>query len=492
MVPDKYYLSIRPIPLTNSGVTGYRLIQQVGGGGFSTVFQAVNTEDHRVAACKVVALTPKTTQAERKALDKEMRVHAALKHNNILEFMNAVVVESGTDSPYVPAIYMLLEFAAGGDLFDKIAPDVGVGEEVAHFYFLQLLSGLNYVHGEGVCHRDLKPENILLDAAGTLKISDFGLCSVYKLKDSGKTRMLTERCGSLPYVAPELNSNKPYAAEPIDAWGVGVILFTMIAGNTPWDEPTARSYEFSRYESGAFIDDAPWDRIPAPVFSLITGLLTVNPQDRMSLADAFQHPWVLTQSQLASQGPVALAERLTQSLRDTGDLDLIEIEMQTESPPSAQDDDQIMLSATRGSQFIQSLMLFVLFVPSHPPPSSRKRRAERATQPNLTRFWASITPIELIGAIERALGRLSVRAVRAVNGPNGELRCRIGALDARRVPLKGWAIVEPFATADGNVRSLCIMQRDEGDPISWRRVFKAVVLSQEVAPCVLRQGVRGS
>jgi serine/threonine-protein kinase Chk1 len=84
------------------------------------VFQAVNTEDHRVAACKVVALTPKTTQPERKALDKEMRVHAALKHANVLEFLTAVVVESGIDSPYVPAIYMLLEFAAGGDLFDKI------------------------------------------------------------------------------------------------------------------------------------------------------------------------------------------------------------------------------------------------------------------------------------------------------------------------------------------------------------------------------------
>ncbi|KAH9003291.1 CAMK/CAMKL/CHK1 protein kinase [Lactarius hatsudake] len=463
-----------------NGARGYRLIQQVGGGGFSTVFQAVNTEDHRVAACKVVALTPKTTQAERKALDKEMRVHAALKHNNVLEFLTAVVVETGTDSPYIPAIYMLLEFAAGGDLFDKIAPDVGVGEEVAHFYFLQLLSGLNYVHGEGVCHRDLKPENLLLDAAGTLKISDFGLCSVYKLKDSGRTRMLSERCGSLPYVAPELNSDKSYAAEPIDAWGVGVILFTMIAGNTPWDEPSARSYEFGRYVSGAFIDDAPWDRIPAPVFSLITGLLTVNPQDRMSLADAFQHPWVLTQSQLASQGPVALAERLTQSLRDTGDLDLIEIDMQTESPPSAQDDDQIMLSATRGSQFIQSLMLF-----------SQTQGGTRYT-PNLTRFWASIAPAELIIAIERGLVGLSVRAVRAPNGPSGELRCRIGAFDARRVPYKGWVIVEPFITADGSVRSFCIMQRDEGDPISWRRVFKAVLQSQEVAPYVLRRVVKGS
>jgi serine/threonine-protein kinase Chk1 len=90
----------------------------------------------------------------------------------------------------------------------------------------------------------------MLDAAGVLKISDFGLCSVYKLKESGKTRLLNERCGSLPYIAPEvgisrlprsydvsvtskLSGNTPYEAEPIDVWGIGVILFTMLVGSGP-------------------------------------------------------------------------------------------------------------------------------------------------------------------------------------------------------------------------------------------------------------------
>lgn len=68
----------------------------------------------------MVALTTKTTQAQRKALDKEMRVHAALKHGNVLEFLTAAIVEPDAESPFIPAIYMLLEFAAGGDLFDKI------------------------------------------------------------------------------------------------------------------------------------------------------------------------------------------------------------------------------------------------------------------------------------------------------------------------------------------------------------------------------------
>jgi len=88
----------------------------------------------------------------------------------------------------------------------------------------------------------------MLDAAGVLKISDFGLCSVYKLKESGKTRLLSERCGSLPYIAPEVNvfqlsrihgisvtsklaGSTPYKAEPIDVWGIGVILFTMLVGS---------------------------------------------------------------------------------------------------------------------------------------------------------------------------------------------------------------------------------------------------------------------
>lgn len=91
------------------------------------MYQAVHYDDHRVAACKVIALTANTSPAERKIVDKEMRVHANLKHPNVLEFINAVIVEPGDRSgaesgkkPYFPAYYMLLEFAAAGDLFDKI------------------------------------------------------------------------------------------------------------------------------------------------------------------------------------------------------------------------------------------------------------------------------------------------------------------------------------------------------------------------------------
>jgi serine/threonine-protein kinase Chk1 len=77
-------------------------------------------KDHRVAACKVIVLTPETSEKERKTIEKEMRIHAQLKHSNILEFLDAAVVELKHQQHFIPGFYMLLELAAGGDLFDKI------------------------------------------------------------------------------------------------------------------------------------------------------------------------------------------------------------------------------------------------------------------------------------------------------------------------------------------------------------------------------------
>lgn len=84
------------------------------------MYRAVNFEEERVGACKVVDLTPKTTDEERRTLRKEMKSHSRMHHPNVIEFYNAVIVEPGSSSSYYPAVYMLLEMAAGGDLFDKI------------------------------------------------------------------------------------------------------------------------------------------------------------------------------------------------------------------------------------------------------------------------------------------------------------------------------------------------------------------------------------
>ncbi|KAH0589905.1 hypothetical protein H2248_000097 [Termitomyces sp. 'cryptogamus'] len=509
-------------------VVGYTLVNQIGGGGFSTVFRAVNFSTHLVAACKLIAFTAATTPAARKSTEKEMRIHSVLKHPHVLEFLNAVVVETKHAHLYVPGIYMLMELAGGGDLFDKIVPDVGIKDDVAHLYFNQLLSGMDYIHSQGVCHRDLKPENLLLDAAGNLKISDFGLSAVYKLKESGRTRALTERCGSLPYVAPELNSDEPYSAEPIDVWGIGVILYAMLAGNTPWDEPTTASPEFTRYISGLIFDEQPWSRFSAEALSLICGLLTIDPRDRLTLADAFQHPWCIRPSQLASQTPSVLAEQLTAALRANGDMALaapdLRMSGRIDSDADAdedkegdgdEDEDEPMPSAQL-SQFTQSLMLF-----------SQTQSGTRYT-PHLTRFYASMGPALLFGVLRESLEALGVKCKDASGagaevdaGPRHEreggggnadprgdgdgegsggagtgekdpktetkMRMRIGGFDARRVVYKGWVEVERFVYGNGGTGSYVVMSRDLGSPISWRQLWKALITSPAVEPHVLRK-----
>ncbi|KAF7974169.1 hypothetical protein HWV62_13295 [Athelia sp. TMB] len=382
---------------------------------------------------------------DKKTIDKEMRVHSALKHANVLEFLCAVVVDPRQKSPYAPGFYMLLEFAAGGDLFDKIAPDVGVGDEIAHYYFGQLVNGMNYIHEQGVCHRDLKPENLLLDAAGTLKISDFGLSAVFMLKETGKKRSLTERCGSLPYVAPELNTDAAYEAAPIDVWGVGVILYTLLAGNTPWDEPTKQSPEFCRYRSGEIFKELPWSRIDPLALSLIRGLLTIDPAQRMTLANVYEHPWCIRPSQLANRGVQELADKLTASLRANGDLGYAApVETGDSAMDTDDDGDEVMLSGTHQSQFTQSLLLF----------------SGRRYTPHLTRFYASIPPSALMPLAKATLEELGVKCKLGEAIEGGALRLRVGGYDQRKVMFKGWVEIERFAYR-GTEGSFCIMQRDE-------------------------------
>lgn len=183
---------------------------------------------------------------------KEVKVHSALKDKNVLEVLGSEIDQDGSRPEWGgigPAFFILLEYAAGGDLFDKIgqslsfltpgclvlrwhertAPDYGVSEDLAHYFFYQLLSGLNYVHLQGVAHRDIKPENLLMDGHGNLKLSDFGLCSVFRLRE--KERKLNDACGSPPYAAPELAWREPYKAEPVDVWSAGVVLFTLLVGS---------------------------------------------------------------------------------------------------------------------------------------------------------------------------------------------------------------------------------------------------------------------
>ena len=112
-------------------------------------------------------------------------------------------------------IYIVLELATGGELFDYVATTGRFNEPIARFYFRQLIEGLDYVHQKGVTHRDLKPENVLLDSEGHIKLTDFGLS---KLGVMGNKNTHTF-CGTPEYLAPEIALHKPHG-KAVDWWSL--------------------------------------------------------------------------------------------------------------------------------------------------------------------------------------------------------------------------------------------------------------------------------
>ncbi|KAK0617976.1 kinase-like domain-containing protein [Bombardia bombarda] len=257
-----------------------------------------------------------------KQIAMEVSLHSHIgQHPNIIEWF-----ATGEDAVWK---WIAMEFAEGGDLFDKIEADVGLHEDIAHLYFLQLISGVSFMHSKGVAHRDLKPENILLSDAGNLKIADFGMATMFEYK--GARKQSSTMCGSPPYIAPEVLScartdrkasdAAKYSADLVDIWSCGVILFVLLVGNTPWDEPTSGSWEFQEYvRTNGRSSDQLWKRIPPNALSLLRGMMNVEPKKRFSFAQIRQHPWYTRRNPLLTDDgkvsdPIALATQMLSALR---------------------------------------------------------------------------------------------------------------------------------------------------------------------------------
>ena len=126
-----------------------------------------------------------------------------------------------------------MEYANAGELFDYIVQHDRVVDEQAAFFFQQILHGVEHLHSNGICHRDLKPENLLLEREDhNLKLIDFGLSNTYKPK-----QLLSTACGSPCYAAPEMIAGKDYVGVKVDVWSCGVILYAMLCGYLPFEDP---------------------------------------------------------------------------------------------------------------------------------------------------------------------------------------------------------------------------------------------------------------
>ena len=175
-----------------------------------------------------------------------------------------------------------MEYASGGELFDYIVANTRLKEEEACKYFQQIISGVEYIHQLNIVHRDLKPENLLLDHKKNIKIVDFGLSNTY-----GFGELLKTACGSPCYAAPEMIAGKKYLGANVDIWSCGIIMFALICGFLPFEDPdTSKLYK--KILSGEF-------KIPSFVSKeaadLLQKILNTDPEKRYKIEDIRAHPW---------------------------------------------------------------------------------------------------------------------------------------------------------------------------------------------------------
>lgn len=262
----------------------YELGKALGEGTFGKVKYAIDSDTQEAVAIKILDKEKIQKQNMGNQIKKEISIMKMVKHKYVVGMVEVLASKT--------KIFIVLELVTGGELFDKIVQIGKFNEDQARFYFNQLVEGVEFCHKSGVCHRDLKPENLLLDEHGNLKISDFGLSSLYigDAEDGTKrTELLHTTCGTPNYVAPEVLADCGYDGKKADVWSCGVILYVLLAGFLPFDESTIVQL-FAKIQEAEFTYPS-W--FSAEVRSLLDQMIIADPKTRLNLTQVRAEPWCL-------------------------------------------------------------------------------------------------------------------------------------------------------------------------------------------------------
>ncbi|EDL18625.1 MAP/microtubule affinity-regulating kinase 3, isoform CRA_c [Mus musculus] len=180
-------------------------------------------------------------------------------------------------------LYLIMEYASGGEVFDYLVAHGRMKEKEARAKFRQIVSAVQYCHQKRIVHRDLKAENLLLDADMNIKIADFGFSNEFTVGSK-----LDTFCGSPPYAAPELFQGKKYDGPEVDVWSLGVILYTLVSGSLPFDGQNLKELR-ERVLRGKY-------RIPfymsTDCENLLKRFLVLNPVKRGTLEQIMKDRWI--------------------------------------------------------------------------------------------------------------------------------------------------------------------------------------------------------
>ncbi|KAK6292891.1 hypothetical protein J4Q44_G00363920 [Coregonus suidteri] len=322
----------------------YDIKALIGRGSFSRVVRVEHRATRQPFAIKMMEVE---AREGREVCDSELGVLRRVSHLNVVQLVEVF------QSPQ--RVYMVLELATGGELFDRVIAKGHFTERDATRALQMTLAGVGYLHSLGITHRDLKPENLLYYHPGAdsrLLVTDFGLASFGNrdpgggeggggdgvgggngdggsgdggggVGDSGVGRdgggggrrdwSMRTTCGTPEYMAPEVVLRRPYSCQ-VDMWALGVIAYILLSGSMPFeDDSRPRLYRDILRGRYSFHGE-PWPSVSNLAKDFIERLLGVDPSSRLTAIQALHHPWVVTMS-ASSSSMTNLHRSISQNLR---------------------------------------------------------------------------------------------------------------------------------------------------------------------------------
>ncbi|XP_032442065.1 LOW QUALITY PROTEIN: serine/threonine-protein kinase H1 homolog [Xiphophorus hellerii] len=266
----------------------YEIKALIGRGSFSRVVRVEHKSTRQPYAIKMI----ETRYREgREVCESELCVLRRVRHTNIIQLME--VFETAE------RVYMVMELATGGELFDRIITRGSFTERDATRVLQMVLDGVKYLHALGITHRDLKPENLLYYHPGAdskIIITDLGLASSRK---KGDECLMKTTCGTPEYIAPEILVRKPYT-NAVDMWALGVISYILLSGTMPFEDDN-RMRLYRQILKGKYsFSGEPWPSVSNLAKDFVERILTVDPSERLTAGHALKHPWIVSMAAASS------------------------------------------------------------------------------------------------------------------------------------------------------------------------------------------------
>ncbi|KAK0424313.1 hypothetical protein QR680_008605 [Steinernema hermaphroditum] len=258
---------------TDWNIDDFEIGRPLGKGKFGNVYLARTKKEKFIVALKILFKSQLMKGGVEVQLRREIEIQGHLRHPNVLRMYHYFHDEK--------KIYLVLEFAARGELYKDLQKCGRFSEERAAKLMFQMSDALAYCHLKKVIHRDIKPENLLLSVNGDLKIADFG----WSVHAPNKRR--GTMCGTLDYLPPEMILRQEHD-EKVDLWSLGVLCYEFLCGRPPFESETSQQ----TYKLITSVDFKFPDHVSPEARDLVSKLLKRRPHERLSLEKVLRHPWI--------------------------------------------------------------------------------------------------------------------------------------------------------------------------------------------------------